>query len=846
MDVNNYHYINPLRRRIETELLPFIIKPGRYVGNELNSIRKDHQGLLKVALVFPDIYEIGMSYLGMQILYNIINKRDDCVAERAFQVWPDMESLMRQQQIPLFSLETSTPLEDFDVIGISVTYEMHAGGILNILDLAGLPFRAKDRDDSYPLVIGGGPAIVNPEPFAEFFDVMVIGDGEEIATEIVDCLQANKDQSKEAKLKALAQVKGVYIPSFYEPEYEHGQFKVIKPISDDIPESIKIRSCMDLKKDYYPAKPIVPFIETTHDRLAIEIMRGCVNGCRFCQAGYQYRPQRPRKSAEIYSQIQSGYWATGYEDVTLLSLSSTDYPDLETLVTGIMPFLNQHKISLSLPSIRPGSLSSTMLDYLKQQRKSGITFAPEAGTQRLRDVMGKNITAEEIIDGIKKVFDNDWTLVKLYFMIGLPGETVEDIEGIINTIKDASTVARSKGGKKNINVTISPFAPKPGTPWQWEAQFNHEKVYETFEKINQAVRSRNVTLKLHDPRLATVEGILGRGDRRLADVIEAAYRKGARMDGWSEYFDYTRWEQAFADCGMKLDNLLDVRFIHQTLPWEHIDKGISKKFLLDERDRSFKGELPPGAAERKDRNANKNNMEFGRKAKKRIIASAAPTKSKVRIKYTRDNNLRFYSHLDMIRLFNRAIRRAGLPVSFSQGYHPHMKLSFGPPLPIGYSSDAEYLDIQLDSPFEKGYLAKFNDSLPPGIMITMTRLIYSNVESLTKIINCATYLVDIPDQDDDISAKIDSLMDSSSLIIKRMKNEEIKEVEVRPLIHELSYTNNQLNLLLGFAPDVYVRPAEILVHGLGMDERLVQALIFRRAGQYMLQGIHKVEPMDLV
>jgi radical SAM-linked protein len=351
---------------------------------------------------------------------------------------------------------------------------------------------------------------------------------------------------------------------------------------------------------------------------------------------------------------------------------------------------------------------------------------------------------------------------------------------------------------------------------------------------------------LHDPRLATIEGILGRGDRRIAEVIEAAYKAGARLDGWSEYFDYGRWEKAFADCGMPVDSLLDVRFVHQTLPWEHIDKGISIKFLLDERDRSFRGELPPGAAGRKERSAAQNSQDFGRKAKKRIIASASPTKSKVRIKYTRDNNLRFYSHLDMIRLFGRAIRRAGLPVSYSQGYHPHMKLSFGPPLPIGYSSEAEYLDIQLDSPFEKNYLAKFNSVLPPGMMITTTRLIYSNVESLTKVINCATYTIDISGMPAIEASKINELLSSSSLIVKRIKNEEIKEVEVRPLIRELSVADEQINMLLGFAPDVYVRPAEILVYGLGLDERLVQTLIFKRTGQFMLQGIHKVEPMDLV
>jgi len=839
-----FGYKNPLWKKIESEILPFISKPGRYVGNELNAVIKDHSNKLKIALAFPDIYEIGMSYLGQQILYHILNQRDDCVAERVYQVWPDAEKRFKEKNIPLFSLETTTPIGQFDVIGFSLAYELHATGVLAMLDLAGIPLLAKDRQENDPLIIAGGPAILNPEPCSPFFDLMYLGDAEQSISEIADNLIAAKTKSRIDKIESLLSVEGVYIPSKYKAVYKENTFAKIKKTDDSAPDSVKFRTCGDLKPEYYPANPIIPFIETTHDRLSVEIMRGCTRGCRFCQAGFQYRPKRLRDAVDIQNQVYQSFLATGFEDITLLSLSSTDFPELEKLVAGMIPFISKHRLSFSLPSLRPGTLSSEMLHYLKQQRKSGITFAPEAGTQRLRDVLGKNISRDEILDGAKLAFENDWNLIKLYFMVGLPTESTEDIEGIIGLVKQLSSIARSMGGKKRINVTISPFCPKPGTPWQWEEQKPDSYFQEIFRTLARAIRNRNVKLKFHDPKIASLEGILGRGDRRIADVILKAYENGARLDGWSEHFNFDRWGKALTDCGFELDSLLQSRSTDSPLAWDHIIKGLSKKFLTSEKERSLMGEPPPGTEQFK-KITDSQIGSFGRTQKRATNNQAPIITTKIRLKYSRNERLRFYSHLDIIRLFQRAIRRINLPVSYSQGFHPHMKLSFGPPLAIGYNSESEYLDIQLDSPFENRYLSNLSDTLPRGLQIQAYKLTMTGAESLTKVINSASYRVAIG-LNENQKLQAGNLLGNSEIEITRIKKDVEKKFWLNDFLHEINSTDDGLEMLLKFSSGGFIRPNEVLTFGLGIDIDTALACVYNRTGQYKISGIHKVDPLDMV
>jgi radical SAM family uncharacterized protein/radical SAM-linked protein len=844
---------NQLWNRLDTDILPFVTKPARYAGGEQNAILKKHTDeIFRIALCFPEMYEIGMSYLGMQILYHLINKRPDCLAERAFAVWPDMEQRMIEKGAELFSLESSTPLKDFDVLGFHLTYEMTYTTALCMLKLAGIPLLSSDRNESDPIILAGGSSIMNPEPMADFIDAFFIGDAEEAIHEIIDSIINSKkaEVSREELLLRLSKVPGIYVPRFYEPRYDdEGNFLSFERLNPGVPEKIKCRTLRDLKNEYYPEKPIIPYVDIVHDHLAIEIMRGCVRGCRFCQAGFQYRPQRQRDPEAIASQVISHLAETGYEDVTLLSLSSTDYDHLDELLARIGRHLSDRKITLGLPSLRPETITASLLETLGGTRKSGLTLAPEAGTERMRDILGKKISDSEIYKTVEIALDSGWSSFKLYFMVGLPGETEEDIDGIVAMLRKISYLIRQIKIRGNVNVTISPFNPRSHTPWQWEKQAGVEELRKKIARITRGIRKPNIKIKYPDLDLSLLEGVLGRGDRRLANVIYNAYRNGSRLDGWSEWFVAQRWYDAFDQADIDMSSLTRQLDEDRPLPWDHIDKGISKEFLKGDNQKSKQG-IPPKTKfdRRKEQQPSlRASDSFGRRPKKIIKKQAAsPSIYRLRIRYTRGEGLRFLSHLDTIRTLYRAIRRSGMPAAFSQGYHPHLKVSFGPPLPVGYTSGAEYLDMQLTQPYREEFVGRLNDALPSFLKITGHKHYFAKGASLTKQLNLARYEIPFIDDHPYDIEKLKSIASEKLLIVTRMKQDIEKKIDAGKYIEHLQIAEDRVVVDIMQTPDGHLKPEEILVFGLGIETELVKPLTIHRKKQFHKLGERLIDPLDLV
>ena len=840
-----------MQHLLEKKFFPFVNKPGRYIGCELGQIVKSPENRLKIALGYPDMYEIGMSYLGLQILYNIINSDDRFLCERFFAPDHDAEEILRRERIPYFSLESYRPLGQFDVIGFTLAYEMGFTNVLNILNLSEIPLRAADRTDSHPLVIAGGPAVHNPEPMAPFFDLYYIGDAEESIVRLLEILQDSASLTRRGKLERLVrEIPSVYVPRFYD-ETSH------EPLLEIAPKKIKSRKVERLRSEFYADRQIVPFIETVHDRLTVEIMRGCPHGCRFCQATSIYKPVRIRSKEELINQVQKQIGLTGYDEVSLLSLSSSDYPDIIPLTVQLVRALQQKNVTLSLPSLRPGTFSQELADAVKAVRKTGLTFAPEAGTERLRAVIRKDITNDDLYDTLRLVFDNGWNLVKLYFMIGLPTETQEDIDGIVEMIRQASGIARDSKGKNIINVTISPFSPKPHTPFQWDEQATPEAIRQKNDFIKRQVNHSLVNIKLRDPELSFLEGIIGRGGRELAGVIETAYNAGARFDGWTEGFNFELWLKAFRDNNLNPYDYLMGRPFSADLPWSHIETVQSVDYLIKERNRtsallsSHKSKssvvVPPEKEESSADDA------FGRSRKKLTARSTSiPAKSKVRIRWGRKGLPRFLSHLDNARVFERAIRRAGLPIEYSQGFHPHMKLSFGPPLQLGYSSEAEYLDLVLESAFQVAMADRLNIALPDGYYIIQAKAMIDNKVSLFGKLNRAVYLA-VVGRNDDCRFKIEELLSREAVKIERAGKEEMKAVDIRPAIFGLDYREHgtiesdsaEIYMELGVGTAGYVRPSEVIVAAGIADEAAALSLRYHRKELlYIDENGNRMTPME--
>ena len=579
-----------IKKEVE-KILQYVQKPARYVGGELNSVVKNPNEVdIRYAFCFPDIYEIGMSHLGMKILYGLVNEREDAWCERVFAPDVDMEEQMRKNNVPLFALESGDYIKDFDIIGFTLMYELCYTNVLNMLDLAGIPLYSKDRDELTPVICCGGPCACNPEPIADFMDIVFLGDGEESTNEVLDLLKYCKQNGlskKEFLLKA-KDITGVYVPSFYEDSYnDDGTLKELKA-TNNAPKSVKKSIVSDMNKCYYPKEFVVPFINIVHDRAVEEIFRGCIRGCRFCQAGFIYRPIREKSVETINAQSKALIESTGYDELSLCSLSTSDHSKVNEMLTSLIDWTVKDNINLSLPSLRVDNFSDELVDKLNKVRKSGLTFAPEAGTQRLRDVINKNVTQEEVIKTCTKAFDNGWTTVKLYFMMGLPTETMEDIEGIANLGMEVvhafyKNPNRQKGTGLQVNISCSSFIPKPFTPFQWEPEDSMDSLKAKQKHLLESIPSKKIRVSYHETPTSLLEGVLARGDRRLSAVIHSAFKNGCKFDSWDEHFKFDAWLKAFEDNG--IDPYFYTqrkREFSELLPWDHLDYGISRKFLENE------------------------------------------------------------------------------------------------------------------------------------------------------------------------------------------------------------------------------------------------------------------------
>ena len=592
---------------LSDDILMKIEKPARYIGGEVNAVVKDLQNVdIRFAMCFPDVYEIGMSHLGIQILYDMFNRRDDVWCERVYSPWVDLDKVMREEKIPLFALESQDLVRDFDFLGITIQYEMCYTNILQVLDLACIPLHAKDRTEEDPIVIGGGPCAYNPEPIAEFFDMFYIGEGETVYDELLDTYKENKKNggSRMDFLEKACQIDGIYVPMFYDVTYhEDGTIDQFFPVNKHAPSVIHKQVVMDVTNTTYPQAPIVPYIKVTQDRVVLEVQRGCIRGCRFCQAGMLYRPTRERDVETLKQYAYHMLKNTGHEEISLSSLSSSDYSELKELVTFLIDNFKNKGINISLPSLRIDAFSLDVMSQVQDIRKSSLTFAPEAGSQRMRNVINKGLTEEDIISGAGQAFEGGWNKVKLYFMLGLPTETEEDMEAIAVL---ADKVARryyeipkdQRNGKCQITASSSFFIPKPFTPFQWAPMLNHEDYIERAAIVKHAflnqLNKKSLRYNWHDAEVSVLEGVFARGDRKIASVIEEAYRMGCIYDSWSEQFDNDKWMRAFDNTGIEIGfyNLRE-RGEDEVFPWDFIDIGVTKKFLRREWDRAMKGEVTP-------------------------------------------------------------------------------------------------------------------------------------------------------------------------------------------------------------------------------------------------------------
>ncbi|MDY0360297.1 MAG: TIGR03960 family B12-binding radical SAM protein [Desulforegulaceae bacterium] len=706
-----------------------INNPGNYLGNEVNSVKKNEEEVdLNFALAFPDLYEIGSSHFGIQILYDILNNHKDIYAQRVFVPSPDMRDQLKENKVSIGGLETKKPLKEFDIIGFSLLYELNYTGILEILDLGNIPFYSSQRDETYPLVIAGGPCMVNPEPVADFFDFVFVGDGEEAIIEISEKIiewKKNKNRKKYDLLYSVKDIKGVYVPIFFEDKNNENLF-----LDNVFPDYKKInkRIVSDLENAPFPVKPIIPYGRPVHDRLRLEISRGCTRGCRFCQAGMIYRPVRERSVQKLLEIAEKSIENTGYEDLSLLSLSTGDYTCFPELLFFLMKRYMKEARSVSLPSIRAGRLTKDLMEEIQKVRKTGFTIAPEAGSQRLRDVINKDLSEEEIVGTVKSAFDMGWQIIKLYFMTGLPSETKEDLDELILLVKKLKFLPEARRSK--INVSLTTFIPKPHTPFQWERLLSREESMANFLYLKNNLKINGVNVKWQDPEHTRLEGLFSRGDRSLSPLIVKAYENGCHLDGWTEHFKYEKWIECIESLGIDIDSFIGKRNTELSLPWDKIDIGVTKKYLLSELDKSKNAIVTQDCRISKCSGCgvcdfktiypkvfDKSGVSDDLYNDLQELENSDENIFRLKILFEKTGNAAFFGHLELIGIFQRAFDRSKLKFDFSKGFHPKPKMNFKDALPLGMESYCEFMTIDCYDTNIENLLENLNKTLPNGLFV---------------------------------------------------------------------------------------------------------------------------------
>lgn len=824
-------------------LLPLFSRPSHYLGTEINSVHKDLSTVrAHVALAFPDLYEVGMSYLGQKILYNIVNAHEQFYAERVFAPTEDVAAVLRAHGAPLATLESDTPLGNLDGVLFSITHELCYTNVLYMLDLAGIPLRAAERRDGHPLVIAGGGCTFNAEPLAAFVDVMVLGDGEEILPEMLGLMARAKDEGWDRKtlIVKLSGLAGVYVPSFFEDD----GCGALRP-REGVSAQVEKRIVLDMNQVPFPTMQIVPFGKPVHDRYSVEIARGCTRGCRFCQAGMIYRPVREREVDVLSTIIDRGLAETGSEELSFLSLSTGDFSALEALFLSSYSHCRQEQVSISLPSLRVGSVSEDLMRLMGKIRHTGMTLAPEAGTQRLRDVINKGVTEDELLDHTAKAFRLGWQQVKLYFMIGLPTETREDLHGILDLcLKVASSAGR---GVRRLQITaaVSPFVPKPHTPFQWERQISMTEIEEKLSYLRGIFRPYSkLKLKWHHSHMTFLEGVFSRGDRQLAPALEAAYRKGALFTSWSDHLRLEPWQEAFAETGIDAESYLRERDPEQPLPWEHLASGVTRKFMLTERRRALEGAETPDCRYEACRScgvctldgrqselaqqaaghdivpvinrATRDQEDSGHVEEPPAQAPASAVdlhhkEQRFRLWYSKTGAAMYLSQLELQRIFERAFRRARLPLAFSNGFHPAPLLSFARALPVGVGSVCEWMDFFVREHMDATDLPAMLDAeLPQGMRVV--RVDELPCQRKAPISTRERFSLSFASDEDRerFMGRIPEFLETAEWkVAKLTKKGEPGEVDVRPMIQ--SITASEDGCIIDFDwQTLYVSPIFVL------------------------------------